>query len=220
VKKIILLILLLFFCLPAVMAEAWIIDKITTAQKMVALTIEDVQDREVLEKILQICQRENVRASLFCPGKFVQEESGTITKALLQGCEVGNCGIRYQYWNELREEEIRREYQLAQGMLPGNVSKRISIVRPPYDYYDESVIKALSSCDEEIYIVRGREAGKGVMPAGKLCNDDASIASGDIINIKIRSKESLLNLQEAIIKIKARGFKIETVSFLWEENEN
>jgi peptidoglycan/xylan/chitin deacetylase (PgdA/CDA1 family) len=197
VRKIVFFILLLIFCTAEVMAKTMLIDKFPITEKVVALTLEDVEDPRSLEDIIEICQKQAVRVTLFCPGQFMGKERAGIQILLGLGCDVGICGVKYQRWDELRGEEIWREYQLAKTMMPKEAVKEISLVRPPYDYYDESVLKALENSDQ-ILVVRGTSI-------------DNDINAGSIINIKINEKSSIKKLQDIIMQLKSEGYNIETV---------
>lgn len=201
-KRILLLMLLVVFNISQGMARPLVIDKFPISQKYVALTLEDVEDEKTLVSIIEICQTEDIRVTLFCPGQFVQLEKERMERLLALGFELGICGVKYQPWDELREEEILREYHLAKKMLPQKTRQPLLAVRPPYGYYGESVLKAFTYSDEA-FIIRGTSSGK-------------EASAGDIINIRMNNEDALLNLRQIITELKAEGYKMETVNHLLE----
>lgn len=202
-KKLTLLIILLIFCIMPTVAKPSFIDEFPTQEQIVGLTLEDINDNATLLGILEICQREKVRVTLFCPGQFIEKTPDKFIKLKKLGYEFGICGLKYAEWSELRTEEILREYQLTKKMLP-QANYKIDLVRPPYDYYHNNVLTAFEE-QTNVLVIRGMTiaSGRTELPL---------IHKGSIINIKMNEEDALIVLHDTIQELKRRGYQIKTVS--------
>jgi peptidoglycan/xylan/chitin deacetylase (PgdA/CDA1 family) len=190
------------------------IDHVQVSQSIVALTIEGADNAEKLNEIIDFCQQENIRLSFFYPSQIIAQNKTLIKKAVKQGHEFGIYGVKQQYWDELREEDIRKEMVIADTTLRQVAGKSL-LMKPPCQYYESTVLEAVSAYDPKLKIIRGiNEAGWPAEVKDSPSGIMQHIVSGDVINVTITTDQSLTAMKRLTKELKNQGFQIVTVSHL------
>lgn len=194
---------------PVYASNIAIIDNVMIKEKVIALTLEDVESAAQLEEVITLCKENNVHVSFFCPSYFVTSQQEIVKQAIAEGHEFGNCGVKPVYWDELREEDITKEFRVADLALQTVLHVQVSIVKPAYSQYEDKFFSAIAAFNPNTVVIRGSTIESGMIEAKVM-----AIMSGNIIAISMKDKDLLESLSELVSVLKNRGYRIVTVSEL------
>jgi peptidoglycan/xylan/chitin deacetylase (PgdA/CDA1 family) len=190
------------------------IDRVATAEKVVAITIEDVDTTAEMEEVLRICKETDVKVTFYIKGEALTRLP--VAKAKAAGHEFGSQGMSHRFWAEQDSEAIATELALAAVTIQKLTGETPKTVRPPYYYYGDNLTRAVASMSMQPVIIRGIDTGDWLLttPAAVLEKVKNEVAAGDIININFRAKPAAASLPEVIRELKQRGFNFVRVSEL------
>lgn len=208
------LMLAFLFWLVPVYASPAVVDQVATAEKVVALTIEDIDGPAELEELLAVLARENGKATFFVPARLAA--GLPLRKAGELGHELGNHSMNHGYWGPVSQTEIAKDVAEAAGVLQkaGGVWPRL--IRPPYDWYGENFFQAIAALPQPVTVIRGAETGDWLKdtPEAMLAAAAASAKPGAILNINMRFKAAATALPRIVHQLGADGYRLVTVSEL------
>jgi polysaccharide deacetylase family sporulation protein PdaB len=148
--KLISILLLSLLAIPAEQASAaaksQLISKVSTTSKVIALTFDDGSDGENIQKILQILNENEVKATFFLTGSAAKSHP-KLVKSLLDSCNaIGNHSYSHPYFTKLTTKEIKSELSKAEKVIK-NISNQTTkpFFRPPYGDYNSSVLQAVGN---------------------------------------------------------------------------
>lgn len=207
---------LFLMAMPAFAASASVIDRVATTDRVVALTLEDIQSTSELEKLISICEKENIRVTFFMSSQVAEFNRLLVKKTYDKGNELGNYGVNHKYWGETKEEDISSELKLAGDALQKVTGSTGKIIRPPFSYYENNFLQAAANYLPECRVVRGMDTSDWALktPQSVVEKVKSSVSPGDIININMQVKPAAAALPEVISELKGMGYKIITVSEL------
>jgi peptidoglycan/xylan/chitin deacetylase (PgdA/CDA1 family) len=105
--------------------------KIDPEQPMVALTFDDGPS-EYTDRILNVLERYDGRATFFVRGDFVVEHGHTVVRANKMGNEIGGHTWTHPDLTQLSEDEVRKEIGDTQAAIMSAIGHAPAIFRPPY----------------------------------------------------------------------------------------
>jgi peptidoglycan/xylan/chitin deacetylase (PgdA/CDA1 family) len=121
--------------------------KIKTTEKKVYLTFDDGPIPEVTEFVLDILQKEKIKAHFFCIGKNVIENTAIYNRIIKEGHLVGNHTFNHLNGWKSSTEEYLKNIQEASKVIPSN------LFRPPYGRITKKQIKQFSIHNFQFSIV-------------------------------------------------------------------
>lgn len=107
---------------------------------MIALTFDDGPNSKTTNKILDILEKNNARATFFVVGR-IDKEIKTLKRINELGNEIGNHTINHKNLANLSEEQIAYEIEGLNKKLKKYIGNSAKIVRVPYGSTNEKVIK-------------------------------------------------------------------------------
>ncbi|NMB95995.1 MAG: polysaccharide deacetylase family protein [Clostridiaceae bacterium] len=110
---------------------------------MLALTFDDGPYEAVTNRILDILEQYDARATFFVLGLQVETHAETLQRIHSLGCQIGNHSYNHKYLHSLPIEEIRKEIDDTNNLIREITGIEAKIVRPPYgapnDYLKEAI---------------------------------------------------------------------------------
>lgn len=211
-------VLAIIFCIflavmPAYAAELPVIDRVDVSDKVVAISIENIQSAAELERLMSFCENENIRVTFFMKSQVIDTNRLIIKKAFDKGYEFGNYGVNNKYWGEANKEEITQELKSAGDVLKKVTGVAPKIVRPPFNYYENSFLQAAANIPDG-RIIRGVDTSDWMLRTSQAVVDRVkdTVSAGDIISINFQAKPAAEALPNVVSHLKAMGYKITTVS--------
>lgn len=117
-----------------------IISKITTTQKVVALTIDDGPHNKVTPEILAILRDKHVKATFFVLGVNVEKFPQILAQEVTDGHEIGLHTYSHPLLTNLSKNRITEEFEKAEKVILPMVSKP-TLFRPPGGSYNSQVLE-------------------------------------------------------------------------------
>ncbi len=193
------------------------INSVETDKRQVALTFEATYGNEDIPKILDILEKQDVHATFFLTGGWVEEYPDNVKEILAAGHDLGNVGDSHKHMPQLTAQECQEEIEQAHTKVQALTGYDMFLFRPPYGDYDNHVISNAAKCG--YYSVRWdvdsldwKDYGidsilDQVLKEGKLQN-------GSIIRCHNGAKYTAAALEKMIAGIKEQGYEIVPVSQL------
>lgn len=114
---------------------------VETDEKVVSMTFDSAWGDEDLDDILDILERQDVKATFFVTGDWVSQYPEAIKKLDAKGHELGSHGDHHKHMTRLSEEENRKELQGCFDKIKSVIGKEIDLFRAPYGDYNEALVK-------------------------------------------------------------------------------
>lgn len=128
------------------MAQSVVISRISTTEKVIALTFDGGSDFTNAQSILNILKDKGIKSTFFITGQSA-EKNPTLTKLVLQnGHEIGDHSYSHPHMTTLSTSSMITEIQRSEDSLY-NVTGRfpIRLFRPPYGNYNSTVLSAVGA---------------------------------------------------------------------------
>ena len=193
---------------------------VQTENKNVALTINCAWNDSDIDKILSTLSENNVKATFFMVGDWVEKFPEAVKKINEAGHEIGSHSNTHAHVNQLSYEKNVEEIKLSSEKIKNVTGKEVTLYRPPYGEYNNTVIRAANenghmpiqwSLDTLDYTgITGNEMWDRIKD---------KITSGDIILMHNGTEHTAESLDMLIKNIKEKGLNLVTISELvYKEN--
>jgi peptidoglycan-N-acetylglucosamine deacetylase len=194
-----------------------VIKRVSTDQKVIALTFDDGPRPTYLPKILEVLKQNNVKATFFFIGSQVMQFPELAKLTLAQGHELGNHTFSHRNPLKLSETELQKEIETTQKSIFSTTGYMTTLFRSPLGKYNDATLKTVKRTGHKMilwsYEQDSRDwASPGV---GKIVNTVVSNASnGDIVILHDTKLQTVEALKRIIPKLKEEGFRFVTISEL------
>lgn len=176
---------------------------------MLALTFDDGPGAET-DKLLDVLEKYNARATFFMVGTRVPQHPDTIKKMKEIGCELGNHTSDHQNLKKLSEADIKSVIQsVSDQVAEATGGSPTTVTRPPYGAFDDHV-KAAAPSPLIMWSVDTLDwKTKNVESTVKSVN---SATDGDIVLMHDIHKTSIEAAIQVIPQLIEKGYQLVTVS--------
>ena len=193
---------------------------VQTEKKEIALTINCAWNDSDIDKIIEVLKSNNVKATFFMVGDWVEKYPEAVKKINQEGHEIGSHSDTHPHVNQLSSEENLEEIKTSSKKIEQITNKKVTLYRPPYGEYNNTVIKVANennyipiqwSLDTLDYTgITGNEMWNKIKD---------KISNGDIILMHNGTEHTADSLDMIIKNIKEKGFNLVTVSdLIYKEN--
>ncbi len=118
--------------------------KIDPNQKMIALTFDDGPHPKVTERILNVLEENNARATFFILGNRVKGNESTLKRAHKMGCQIASHTYSHKNLTEISVEKIKTQENKTSALIKKTIGVPARLLRPPYGAYNKTVRKNVS----------------------------------------------------------------------------
>lgn len=109
---------------------------------MIALTFDDGPYPKVTGHILDVLEKNGVCATFFVLGSRIEGREDVLTRMEELGCEIGNHSFSHADLTRLSKADCQRELSDTDAEIRRVTGHEASVVRPPYGYYNKTVMSA------------------------------------------------------------------------------
>lgn len=187
----------------------------STEPKLIALTFDDGPSPEYTPKVLEILDRENVKATFFMVGEWLPGKRALVRQMVQDGQQIGNHTFDHVKLKGLSVAEIQSEISRTDAALADytGLTDSTFMVRPPYGARNGAMLSAIDA--PVILWTLDPAAGKQV-PGAKMARFVLSRAKdGDIILLHDTTQYNLDAVEPIIKGLKSKGFTFVTVEELF-----
>lgn len=114
-------------------------------QRVVALTFDDGPNPPYTDRILDVLEREHVRATFFVVGRAVAAYPGVVRRELRDGDAIGNHTWAHGHLIVMTRSQIRASLQRTDEEIYKAAHVRTRLMRPPFGARDWLVMQAVRS---------------------------------------------------------------------------
>ncbi|MDO4373866.1 MAG: polysaccharide deacetylase family protein [Clostridia bacterium] len=109
---------------------------------VIALTFDDGPYPKVTGHILDVLEKNGVCATFFVLGSRIEGHEDMLTRMDELGCEIGNHSFSHADLTRLSKANCQRELSDTDAEIRRVTGHEASVVRPPYGYYNKTVMSA------------------------------------------------------------------------------
>lgn len=115
---------------------------VVTDKKVVALTFDISWGDKRAEPIINILKEKNVtNATFFLSSPWTKTHPEIVKQIVDGGFEIGSHGHKHVNYNELNDDEIRRQIQTAHTILTEETGQSPNLIRMPNGAFDKRVLR-------------------------------------------------------------------------------
>lgn len=119
---------------------------VETDKNVVAISFDAAWGNEDTEEILSILKKNNVKATFFMTGGWVESYPEDVKKILAAGHDLGNHSENHKNMSQLSDSDCQEELMKVHNKVKELTGYEMSLFRPPYGDYDNEVICNASDC--------------------------------------------------------------------------
>lgn len=195
----------------SVVAEVFFADR---DDRAIALTFDDGPSRENTPRILEVLEREDVPATFFVLGERAAKMPDLLEAIDEGGHEIGNHTWSHGSLRSMWASQIRDELQRTNDAVFSAIGRRPALFRPPFGRYAPSALPIVGELEMNVVLwsVDGEDWDRDPEAIASLVVGEAS--AGDIVLLHDRTSTTAAALAAIIRGLRARGFRLVTVSEL------
>lgn len=188
---------------------------VETKENNVSLTINCAWNADDIDSILETLEKENVKATFFMVGDWIDKFPDAVKKISEAGHEIGSHSNTHPHVTNLSYEENIKEIEESTKKIENITNKKVNIYRAPYGEYNDTVIKAAN--DKNLKTIQWN---LDTLDYTGLSGEEMwdrlkdKIKSGDIILMHNGTKNTANSLEMIIKNIKQKGLNIVPISSL------
>ncbi|WP_343209715.1 polysaccharide deacetylase family protein [Anaerolentibacter hominis] len=179
---------------------------------MIALTFDDGPYSKVTNRILDVLEEYDSRATFFVLGSRLKNEQDTLKRMKEMGCDIGSHTYSHKSLVKLNKKQMQKEINSTNKLLKEYTGEEAELVRPPYGAVDDKVKKYVKypfimwSVDTEDWLTRNaKKTVKAVT---------STVKDGDIILMHDIYESTADACEKLIPKLIKAGYQLVTVEEL------
>lgn len=189
-------------------------EKVFQNKKTVALTYDDGPSKISTEKLLDLLDKYQAKATFFVTGVNANNNKELVKEIVARGNEIGNHTLDHVWLTKTDDKEMKRQIYGNENLLKflsGHQGEML--IRPPYGDINENILKEISlpfimwsvdSRDWEVQDVIKIQS-----------NVMRHVEDGDIIIMHDGFEATIEASEKVIVDLQSQGFEIVTVSELF-----
>lgn len=119
---------------------------VQTEQREISISFDTAWENEGVGEILDILGTHQVKTTFFVTGEWVDEYPQDTEKILEAGHDLGNYTQSHGQMSERSAEDCRKEIMSVHEKVKKLTGYEMSLFRPPYGDYNNTVIKTAYAC--------------------------------------------------------------------------
>ncbi len=182
----------------------------------VALTFDDGPSPQTTNRLLDILQQNNVKATFFVLGDNAARYPEILQRQVNDGHQIGNHSRRHKSFNRLSNDELSDEINYTNQIVKDATGYTPSLTRPPYGDFNQRVFDKLNELNQAT-VLWSVDTRDWEMRNSELIYNRAiaSAEHGSIILFHDIHATTIDAIDPIIKELKARGFYLVTVDTLF-----
>ena len=195
---------------------------VKTEEKKISLTFDGAWGNEDTATLLDILARQEVHATFFFTGGWIENFPEDVKTILAQGHEIGNHSENHKQMSQLSKEQCKEELQMAHDKVKELTGIDMTLFRPPFGDYNDTVIEAANELGYHViqWDVDSLDwKDYGVDSIIHTVTNHKHLGNGSIILMHNGAKYTKDALEAMIINLKEQGYEFVKVSeLIYKEN--
>jgi len=186
--------------------------------KEIALTFDDGPDPNATPRILDMLNKEGIKATFFVVGKMVEKYPGLLRQVWKEGHDIGNHTYSHPDLTKLSKEDILEELDKTRLLVKKITGKETHLFRPPGGRYDNKVIVTTTLSGYKMILWTDYPGDFGCPSSKLIYQRTVSGAEDEGIILLHNGLDTTLNaLPKIISELKKGKYRFVTISELMEE---
>lgn len=193
---------------------------VDTKDKVCSISFDAAWGNEQTDILLDILDEYNIKTTFFLVGEWVDKYPESVRKIHERGHDIGNHSDTHAHLTQLSRSEQKEELVSCNEKIKAITNKDVTLFRPPYGEYDNSVVGTTKECG--MYCVQWNIDSldwKDPTPQDMVTRIDNKLCEGSIILLHNGAKNTPQALPLIIESILNQGYKIVPISELLLEGE-
>lgn len=184
-------------------------------EKLAAITINCAWDENNLPQLLEILERENVKATFFMVGQWVEQYPQTAADIAAAGHEIGNHSYSHPDFRKRDAAEIEAQLRRTDALIREACGVTPKLVRVPSGDYDGAVISTVRGLGYEV-IQWDVDSRDWMDPSAEeiVQRVTEGVQCGSILLFHAGKRNTEEALPEIIARMKGAGYRFVTVGEL------
>lgn len=186
-------------------------------KKQMALTFDDGPEIGITDQVLDLLEKEGIRASFFLIGQQVTPETKYLVKReVALGCTIENHSFTHQDMTKFTPEVIKEEIAKTSAVIKEITGEDPQFFRPPYICVDQKMYDNIElpficgrGCQDWVPEVSAEERCRMILEAA----DDGVMI---LVHDMKKNENTIEALKVAIPELKKRGFELVNIRELYE----
>lgn len=185
------------------------------SNREIAITFDD-GPHEMTEKILDLLQKFNVKATFFCIGKQIEQNPEVFKRIITEGHVVGNHS--YSHSNSIgffSTQKMKEEISKTNTIIASFLNKKSIFFRPPFGVTNPNIAKAVKQSKMKVI-------GWNIRSLDTVIKDEEDVfkrvknkvVPGGIILLHDTSEKSVIVLERLLLFLQSENYKIVTIDKL------
>lgn len=188
---------------------------VDTSEKKIALTFDVSFGTDYTDKIMDILEKNNVKATFFVVGEWAEKNPDKVKKIFDKGFEIGNHSNSHIKLTGLKKNKIKEEVLEGSEKIKKITGVSTDLFRMPYGEYDSEVVKTVEKAKHtciqwDVDSMDLKNPGTYFIYNNVLNTVD----NGSIVLFHADMEQTPLVLDRIIKELKARGYSLVTASDL------
>lgn len=190
-------------------------------KKLIALTFDDGPSNLNTNRILDVLEKYNARATFFIIGKRIENHTEVIARAISLNCEIGNHTWGHSDFTKYSKSALVDSLKKVDEAVETNFNYKIRLFRPPYAAINKDVEAASAQMGYTMVLWSGSSHDWSVLDVDKTYKncfhcaaDGAIVLFHDIYNTTADAIELI------VPELIEQGYQLVTVSELIAMDEN
>lgn len=183
--------------------------------KEIAISFDAAWGSDKTEKILEILDKQQIKANFFLVGMWVDKNEDLVKKIDEQGLEIGTHSNTHPDFVKLSREQMELELATSKKKITNVTGKEVTLFRAPFGSYNNNVLSAaerqgLRTIQWDVDSLDW----KGISAEKIAANVLKKVQSGSIILCHNNADHIVEALPTIITTLKSRGYKFVTIGEL------
>lgn len=195
---------------------------VETSEAKVALTFDIDSSGKDLDLILDILSKNNVKATFFVTGKWIESNRDGIIRIVSSGHDIGNHSYSHKNMDLLDEEECMKEILYVHNLVKDITNVEMKLFRPPYGDFNNTILHTAKDLGYETIrwdIDSMDWKDYGIRDIINQTANNKDLRNGSIIVFKLGTKYTAEALDEVIESLKDKGYNLVGVNDLIYPND-
>ncbi len=186
-------------------------------EKKASITFDVAWGAEDLEQILHILEDNEVKATFFIVGDWVEQFPDKVKLIHEKGHDIANHSDRHPHVTKLTKEEIKNDIMAAHKKVKDLLDIEMDLYRAPYGEYNDDVLAAAEEC--KYYVIQWdvdsldwKEYGKQPLIDKVLKHKNLTL--GSIVLLHTGTNHTKDALDEILKGLKTKGYELVPTSEL------
>ena len=193
---------------------------VDTTEKVCSISFDAAWGNEQTKTLLDILDEHKVKTTFFLVGDWVEKYPESVKEISKRGHDVGNHSDTHAHMTQISLSEQKAEIENCNQKIESLINKPVTLFRPPYGEYDNSVVEVCNSLD--MYCTQWNIDSldwKDPSPQDMVQRIKDNLCPGSIILLHNGAKNTPEALPLIIDAIHAQGYKIVPISEILPKGE-